>query len=33
MSVMGMVIAAGGFVGLISRMKDREDNGDDGAVV
>ncbi|MEI8260924.1 MAG: hypothetical protein WCG77_05410 [Actinomycetes bacterium] len=33
MSVMGMVITAGGFVGLISRMKDREDNGDDGAVV
>jgi hypothetical protein len=33
MSVMGMVITAAGFVGLIARMKDREDNGDDGAVV
>ena len=33
MSVLGMVITAGGFVGLIARMKDREDNGDDGAVV
>jgi len=30
---MGMVITAGGFVGLIARMKDREDDGNDGAVV
>ena len=33
MSVLGMAITAGGFVGLVARMKDREDDGNDGAVV
>lgn len=33
MSVLGMAITVGGFVGLIARMRDREDDGDDGAVV
>lgn len=33
MSVLGMALTVGGFVGLIARMRDRDDNGDDGAVV
>jgi hypothetical protein len=30
---MGVVLTVGGFVSLVARMKDREDDGDDGAVV
>jgi len=33
MSVLGMVITVGGFVGLIARMRDREDDDGDGSVV
>jgi hypothetical protein len=30
---LGVVITIGGFVSLVARMKDREDDGDNGAVV
>jgi hypothetical protein len=33
MSGLGVVITVGGFAALVARMKDREDDDDNGAVV